>query len=91
MDLNTRVRIPPHIMTRRVGEDVVVLDLQSGIYFGLDDVGVRVWGLLEKGETVGAAITAITEAYDVAPETVRPDVCELVQELLDRRLLLERT
>lgn len=88
--MNTQVRIPPHIMTRRVGEDVVVLDLQSGIYFGLDEIGVRVWGLLEKGETVSAAIAAIAEAYDVAQETVRADVCELVQELLDRGLLLPR-
>lgn len=91
MDLTTRVRIPPHIMTRRVGEDVVVLDLRSGLYFGLDAVGVRTWGLLEKGETVGAAIAAITGAYDVAPETVHTDVCELVQELLDRGLLMKRT
>lgn len=88
--MNTQVRIPPHIMTRRVGEDVVVLDLQSGIYFGLDEIGVRVWGLLEKGETVSAAIAAIAEGYDVAQETVRTDVCELVQELLDRGLLLPR-
>ncbi len=39
MQLDTRLSVPPQVMSRMVGDETVLLDLASGVYFGLDGVG----------------------------------------------------
>ena len=52
MTLDDRVEIPPQVMSRTVADEVVVLDLAAGTYFGLDPVGARIWQLMAEGQTL---------------------------------------
>ncbi len=49
MDLDTQLTIPPQVMSRLVGDETVLLDLASGIYFGLDGVGKAYLGVVSEG------------------------------------------
>ena len=49
MKPDTRLSIPPQVMSRQVGEETVLLDLKSGIYFGLDGVGKLIWESVADG------------------------------------------
>jgi len=69
-----------------VGE-AVILNLKSGVYFGLDPVGARIWNLIKDPKTVGAVIEAILQEYDVDPERCETDVIALLEELANRALL----
>ena len=75
-------------MARRVGEEVIVLDLLGGEYFGLPGVGARVWELLLDGKSLVAVAAAITSEYDVDSTSAEDDVLRLVTELCDKGLLV---
>ena len=52
MNPDAKLFVPPHVISRRVGDEAVLLNLESGIYFGLDGVGKRIWDSLNEGLTV---------------------------------------
>ena len=87
MDLDTRLKIPPHVLSRLVGDETVLLDLESGIYFGLDGVGKRIWETLSEDKTLAETIDLIVDEYDVAEEQARDDVIKFASNLVERGLL----
>ena len=89
MDLDTRLSIPPQVMSRLVGDETVLLDLESGTYFGLDGVGQRIWESVGKGLTLGEIAVVIVAEYEVDEATARADVTQFVSDLLARGLLAQ--
>jgi hypothetical protein len=87
MTLFDRVEIPPQVMTRTVGEEVVVLDLASGTYFGLDPVGARIWALMADGKNLGEICDQMLEEYDVTREELERDILRLADELNGQGLI----
>ena len=88
VDTDSRLSIPPQVMSRLVGDETVLLDMATGIYFGLDGVGKRIWESVADGQTVGQAAATIAGEYDVERARAETDVIEFVGELLERGLLL---
>jgi hypothetical protein len=76
-----RVDIPPGIVYRNVSGETVLLNLETGVYSGLDAVGSRVWELLVKEGSTEAAIRGLLEEFDVEEERLRADVDGFVREL----------
>ena len=87
LDLDTRFSVPTQVMSRLVGDETVLLDLQSGMYFGLDAVGQRIWDSVSGGETLAAAVDVVTTAYDVDVDQAKADAIEFVASLVERGLL----
>lgn len=81
MNLSVKVQIPPHVMARQVGDETVILNLESGIYFGLDSVGADVWKLLEKGCTLGDTLDKMVHMYDAESEQIQKDLESLIYKL----------
>lgn len=88
MPLTRRFTTSPHAVARELGDEIVILDLASGTYFGLDPIGARVWLAIEAGRPLVEACDAIGEEYDVAREELERDVLDLVQDLEARRLVI---
>ena len=91
MDMNpdTRLSIPPQVMSRLVGNETVLLDLESGIYFGLDGVGKRIWESIGDGLTLGETAAAVVSEYEVDEGQAQADVIEFARDLVERGLLAE--
>jgi hypothetical protein len=87
MDQTSRFRIPGTVAARALGSEVVILDLATGTYYGLDDSGKRIWELFSEGKSVAETCNALVSEYDIDAQTVRADVERLAKELLDRRLI----
>ncbi|HWE93440.1 MAG TPA: PqqD family protein [Tepidisphaeraceae bacterium] len=68
--------------------EAVLLDLKSEKYFGLDTVGTQMWNALTESPTIEAACDRLLGAYEVEPETLRKDVTELVEKLVEHGLLV---
>ncbi len=79
--------IPVHVVARRIGEETVILDLESGTYYGLDPVGARAWELIAEGRTLGAACAAMQQEYEVDAARLERDVRALVRDLHEHGLL----
>lgn len=88
LDLETRLTIPPQVMTRLVGDETVLLDLASGIYFGLDGVGKRIWESIADGNSLGQAVEVIVAEYDVVEAEAQADVLAFVNQLVERGLFV---
>lgn len=79
--------IPATVVARQLTGETVILDLEKGIYFGLNAVGTRIWELLEQGQTPRHVCAVLAEEYEVAPADVERDALTLVAELLARGLI----
>jgi hypothetical protein len=81
------VRAAPTQVSSDLGDEVVVLELTAGAYFGLEGVGARVWQLLSEPRTVREIVQTLLEEYDVEAERCRRDLDALLERLLERGLV----
>jgi hypothetical protein len=65
----------------------VLLNLQTGRYFGLDEVGTRMWAALTTAESLQAAFDALLAEYAVEGERLERDLRDLVEKLVKQGLV----
>ena len=82
-----RVTVPERVMVRRLGDEYVLLDVASGIYFGLDVVGARIWQLLSENHSAPEIADQLAQEFDVTREQAASDLAHLVDELSANGLL----
>lgn len=87
MNLSTPLSIPAQVMSRQVGDETVLLDLASGMYFGLDGVGKRIWETVADGKSLAEAVAVITSEFEADEAQVQADVIEFASDLVERGLL----
>jgi hypothetical protein len=86
--LDARVRPAADVLFRDLGGEAVLLDVASGSYFGLNEVGARVWQLVAAGGTLAGIVAALAAEYDVPGERLQADVLALVEDLAANRLVI---
>jgi protein arginine N-methyltransferase 1 len=84
-----RLRVHPSVLSRELAGETVLLNLDSGVYYGLDAVGTRAWNLLAEERSLADVCSIMEQEYDVAPERLRTDLATLVQELCEKQLLIK--
>src|SRR5271169_970724 len=67
--------------------EAAILNVKSGVYYGLDPVGARIWNLMQEPRAVVEIQKAITDEYDVEPERCARDLASLLQKLLAEGLI----
>lgn len=87
IDFSNRLVVPEQVLVRQLDDEIVILDLKSENYYGLDDVGTVMWNELTSAASIEQAYEALLQQYDVSPEQLRSDLQNLVQQLLDKQLL----
>jgi hypothetical protein len=70
-----------------LGGEAIILDLKSGVYYGLNDVGTRLWHLIQEPRTFNEIQDAILEEYEVEPDCCAEELLALLQELLAAELI----
>ena len=83
----TALRQRAGVLHRELEGEAVLLDLEAGTYFGLNESGTRAWALIGGGSTLGAVHAALIAEFDAAPERVWDDLVALARELLRNRLV----
>lgn len=73
----------------RLGDETVLLHLESGVYFGLDAVGTDVWELLQEGASVDAICDTLRQEYADAGESLEADILRFLGHLIDNKLIRE--
>jgi hypothetical protein len=89
MNPDTILSIPPQVMSRLVDDDTVLLDLESGMYFGLEGVGKRIWDSVAEGCSIGEIAAIITAEFEVDEARAQADVVAFTSDLVERGLLVE--
>ncbi|MBA3974971.1 MAG: PqqD family protein [Candidatus Solibacter sp.] len=87
MTLSVKLEVPVEVMARQVGEETVILHLESGTYYGLDAVGARIWQLIVEGRSLGEICRVMIDEYDVEQLRIERDVLDLASALEAKRLV----
>ena len=87
-DVSGRLRVHPSVLSRELAGETVLLNLESGVYYGLDAIGTRAWNLLTEERTFDDVCTVMLEEFDVSRDTLRGDLTALVRELCEKQLLV---
>lgn len=76
------------VLTQTAAGTLVLLDLDGGEYYSLDEVSARVWELCDGRNAVGGIVEAISAEYEAPVETIYEDVLAFLEEMLDEKLLV---
>jgi hypothetical protein len=82
-----RAIVPSDVLIRFLDQESVLLNLNTERYFGLDPVGTRMWQLVTSMPTIDAAYFQLIEEFDVDPETLRSNLAELLEHLVENGLI----
>jgi len=78
-------------VSSNLGGEVAILNFKSGIYYGLDAAGARVWNLIQKPQSVAEVQEAILREFDVEPSQFESDLVALLEKLLAEGLIEVRS
>ncbi|HEY80951.1 MAG TPA: PqqD family protein [Caldilineae bacterium] len=77
----------PHAVAELVDGQAVIIHLRRGIYVSLNETGSFLWERLDGETSLEAIARELAENYDVDITVTRPDVLDLVRELLAEDLI----
>ncbi len=76
------------IVASDIDGETVMMSIQNGEYYGLDDIGSRIWGLFNKPVRVSDLIDTLLERFDVDRDTCKKDVLKFLNELNEDKILI---
>lgn len=82
-------RISEAVVSRELDGEAIILNLDSGIYFGLDPVGTRIWQLMSSPGRVSDVLRVLLAEYDVSEEVLRADLGQLITKLIEKGLVVQ--
>jgi len=87
LTLDSTLHIPAHVLSTTVDQDAVLLNTQTNQYYGLDEVGARLWALLSENNSLKDVYKILLDEYEVSPSQLEQDLLELLTDLLENDLV----
>lgn len=84
----TTYKIPENVLFQEVDGEAVLLSLDEGCYYGLDEVGTTIWKLIDEEALAPDEVVArLTEIYEVDVEQARGDLDKFLADLQESGLI----
>ncbi len=87
LTLSDRVSVPEDVVSQEVGGERVLLNLDTGMYYGLNPIGNRLWVLITQHGSLQAAFDVMLGEYEVPPEKLEQDILRLADEFQAKGLV----
>lgn len=71
----------------KVEDEMVLLGMEDGIYYGLNPVGAFIWEQIKEPKTIDQIRDAILDEYDVEKGECERDLLELLKELTEKGMV----
>ncbi|PYS74614.1 MAG: hypothetical protein DMF69_01355 [Acidobacteria bacterium] len=75
------------LLFNNLGNDIVMMDIEQGSYYGLEGTAARIWEFTEAPVTVGSLCDRLMSEYEVSPEQCRQEVAVFLDDLLSRKIV----
>ena len=85
--LTARIIVPDGVLVQELQGESVLLNVNTENYYGLDEVGTRMWAVLSETPSIAEAIDTLLEEYEVERSILESDVDDLLTELLEKKLI----
>jgi len=87
MDLTKKIKFADTVFAQEVDGEMVLLDMNSENYFGLDAVGTDIWQAIREHKNMEKVLETLLEQYDVEEEVLKKDLLVFVQRLEESGLI----
>lgn len=87
MDLNKTIIFAETVFAQEVDGEMVLLDMESENYFGLDEVGTSIWQAMQEDAALEKVFAALMEQYEVPEAVLKSDLVAFVQRLEESGLV----
>ncbi len=86
--LEAAVRVPPHVVYRPFALETIVVNVERGLYHGLNPVGGRMLETLDRTPSIRAAAARLAQEFERPVEEIEADLCAFCADLLARGLIV---
>lgn len=80
-------KIPDNVLFQEVDGEAVLLSLDEGCYYGLDELGTRIWKLIHQDLDHDQVVAAMVAEYEVETEQARSDLDAFLSDLRESGLI----
>ena len=88
MDIQTTLKRNPELLAVDMDGETVMMDMESGNYFGVNAVGSHIWEALKTESSVEAIVEAVTCQFEVNDgDSVQGDVLEFLSDMVEQQLV----
>jgi hypothetical protein len=87
LTLDVSLGIPSHVIFTKVEQDAILLNTRTNKYFVLEEVGERLWELLNAGNSLRKSYGMLLDEYDVEPVQLEQDLLSLLAHLTENGLV----
>ena len=87
--LDAPITIPSTVLSQALEGETVLLNLDTGTYFGLNPLGTRIWQLLSAGHPPRRIVGHLVEEYEVEESKASCDLLALLNQLKEHGLLTD--
>src|SRR5262245_43710903 len=87
MDSGMMIRRSAAMLHSEINNETVMIDMEKGLYYALDDIGSRIWALADQPIAMRHLCDRLTIEYAVSPEQCREEVAQFLEELLSNGIV----
>jgi hypothetical protein len=87
LSVDSVVTAAPEQVSCDLAGEAAILNLKSGVYFGLNSIGARIWELIQEPKSAKEIVQTLLQEYDVEPERCEGDVMQLLHDLSEHGLI----
>ncbi|MFH2096071.1 MAG: lasso peptide biosynthesis PqqD family chaperone [Bacteroidota bacterium] len=87
--MNEIIRRNPEMLSSNMDGETVMMSIENGEYYGLNEIGTRIWELTADRISVKELIEKLMDEYEVDEETCKTDVFEFLDGLMKKKLILK--
>ena len=85
---NSTVQLDPSLLYSKIGDEIVLLTVESGKYFKVDAVGSRIWELIKDPTTIQSLCEILVNEYDISLDQCLEDTVPFLESLIEDDLIL---
>ena len=87
VSLTSELPVSKNMVSQDLDKELVMLDLGSDTYFGLDEIGTRAWRLIESKGRLIDVLEELQDEYEVEPDRLSADLIAFAERLREKGLL----
>ena len=85
--IDSTVVVADDVVSCDLDGEAAILNLENGVYYGLDPIGAKIWNLIQKPRVLNEIVEMIFSEYDVDKNRCKSDIFDLIEDLLDNGLV----
>lgn len=76
------------MVTSKIDDEIVMMSIEKGEYYGLDETGTYIWEMIENPVTVENLVQHLMKEFEVETEQCQNDTLDFLNDLHEKGLLI---